>query len=220
MTEKSLFISKDLSEIKELETFCKKNGWQLNAHSFLSFQAVPFELPPSFDVLFFGSKRAIIYFLERYSIPKSIQIACVGKATEKELESKGYKASFSGKNAGAINELKVELKEWLGNRIVLFAQAHDSNRSFSQDLSPAQCHERIVYRTAIKGKKVEPSDFYVFTSPSNLKGFLEKNSIPQNGKIIAWGETTEKELIKNNLTCEYVLKTAGINELISFLRQR
>ena len=62
-------------------------------------------------------------------------------------------------------------------------------------------------------------DYYVFTSPSNLEGYLALNSLPKNAKVIAWGKTTEKACFKNSITPCYTLENATEKELVGKLIQ-
>jgi len=61
-------------------------------------------------------------------------------------------------------------------------------------------------------------DFIIFTSPSNVNGFLFDNSISDYCKIIAWGKTTENHLISKGFKVNYTLNTASENELIEILK--
>ena len=69
---KKLFISKPLEEVSELVDFCQLNGYELIAESFLSFKAIPFTTESPFDVVFFGSKRAVEFYLQHEKINDKI----------------------------------------------------------------------------------------------------------------------------------------------------
>lgn len=214
---KKIFISKPIIEIQELVEFCKENDFELVAHSFLSFMAIPFDFPVETNVVFFGSKRGVEYFIDQQSIPKNIEIACVGDGTANYLKSKGYNPSFIGEKSGKIDSVAKDFKSWLGNRKVVFAQAKNSNRSISSVINSTNATEISVYETIINSAKIEESDIYVFTSPSNVDGFLIENTISENSIIIAWGDTTEKHLIKNGFHVYQKLKSSSISELVRIL---
>ncbi len=215
---KKLFISKPIIEVQELVEFCKENDFELVAHSFLSFKAMPFKFPENTEVIFFGSKRGVEYFIDQQSIPENIEIACVGNGTANYLKSKGYNPSFIGEKSGKIDSVAEDFKTWLGDRKVVFAQAKDSNRSISSVINSLNSTEISVYETIINSATIEESDIYVFTSPSNVDGFLIENSISENSIIIAWGDTTEKHLIKNGIHCNYILDSSSVDELILYLK--
>lgn len=214
---KTIFISKPFDEVQELIEFCKENDFDFVAHSFLSFNAIPFEFPENTEVLFFGSKRGVEYFLNQQEIPNHIQIACVGKGTSNYLKSQGYNPSFIGEKSGEIESVAENFKSWLGNRKVVFAQAKDSNRSIAKEIDPTNSTEISVYETTIATSKIKASDIYIFTSPSNVDGFLIENRISENSIIIAWGNTTEKQLIKHGFKVHSKLKNSTISELIEIL---
>jgi uroporphyrinogen-III synthase len=215
---KTIFISKPIEEVQELVEFCNENDFELVAHSFLSFKAIPFEFPENTEVLFFGSKRGVEYFLNQQEIPKHIQIACVGKGTANYLKSKGYNPSFIGEKSGEIESVADDFKSWLGDRKVVFAQAKESNRSISSVINTSNSTEISVYETIINSEKIVESDIYVFTSPSNVDGFLLENSISEKSIIIAWGNTTENNLIKIGFHCNYTLDSSSVDELILYLK--
>jgi uroporphyrinogen-III synthase len=58
---------------------------------------------------------------------------------------------------------------------------------------------------------------YVFTSPSNLAAFLQKNRVPEAAKVIAWGNTTEKALRNSKVQVSRTLITAQLEELLEVL---
>jgi uroporphyrinogen-III synthase len=61
-------------------------------------------------------------------------------------------------------------------------------------------------------------DVLVFTSPSNVKGYLHNNKI-QHQKVVAWGKTTEEFLLKNAIQNVYCLNNATEKEVISYLEK-
>ena len=58
---------------------------------------------------------------------------------------------------------------------------------------------------------------YVFTSPSNLAAFLQKNQVPESAKVIAWGNTTEKALRNSKVQVSKTLIKAQLEELLEVL---
>lgn len=216
---KKLFISKPLEEVSELVDFCQLNGYELIAESFLSFKAIPFTTESPFDVVFFGSKRAVEFYLQNEKINDATLIACVGEATAKTIKLFGYNPSFIGEKAGDIASVAEDFKIWLKNKKVLFAQAKESNRSISKVLDSTQYQEISVYETIISSKKISSCDAYIFTSPSNARGFFFTNQITENKSVISWGTSTKQFLEENLITVNYTLTTASFSELIQTLRQ-
>ena len=93
---KQLFISKNDSEIDPFRSQFEELGFEVEGHSFLSFSGVEFEALQNYNVIFFGSPRAVIFFMEGSSIPEGVEVACIGDKTAELLESLGYIVSFRG----------------------------------------------------------------------------------------------------------------------------
>jgi uroporphyrinogen-III synthase len=213
---KQLFISKDIDELSELPAFCYQNNIKLIASSLIYFEPVPFILNSEFEVVFFSSIRAAHFFLENASIPKGVEIACVGMTTARKLTEKGFKISFIGNKSGRPDEVALEFAEWLGERKVLIPCSIQSKRTISSRVPINQLVEIEVYKTLSNCESIPPSDYYIFTSPSNLVSFLSCNSKPQ-GEIIAWGSTTKSFILESNLITSYTLEKSCEEDLINYL---
>lgn len=188
-----LFISRPAEELELLPEFCSYNNILLSAHSFLSFEDVSFQLERNYDIVFFASPRAARFFLNRVDCSQKL-IAVAGETTKKFIEKQGLAVHFSPANSGAIEESASEFAQWTNGRNVLFPTSDISHRSYTKRLDVEQFHSVQVYKTQISTQKTEFCDVYVFTSPSNLRGFLESNTIPHTAIVIAWGETTHQAL--------------------------
>ena len=213
---KSIFISKDLSEVTILQQFCLANNINLIAHSLIRFEAIPFEVNQTYDVLFISSIRAAEFFLKTEKIKPETIIACIGQITARKLEELGLKITFVGEKSGKPIEVAEEFKKWLGNRTVLIPQSNISKRTIGSHLPSSQCIEPIVYKTLSDCEVIPVCETYVFTSPSNVDSFLTCNEPPQ-GKVIAWGETTKKCIEEKSITVSNTLQTSGMEELIKLL---
>lgn len=213
---KTIFISKNRSEVAELEDFCSRNDLQLFAESLITFKAVPFTLDRSYDAVFFASIRAAEFFLKQTQLPPSCAIACIGQTTADKLATLGLHVDFIGEKAGKPDEVAGAFKAWLGTRTVLIPQSTVSKRSIASAINPAQCVEVVVYETCSACKKIPVCDTYVFTSPSNFESFLLCNEVPK-GKIIAWGETTKRAILKRGLEVDETLVYSEMGELVGML---
>ena len=213
---KSIFISKDVSEVAILQQFCLANNINLIAHSLIRFEAIPFQVNQSYDVLFISSIRAAEFFLKTKKIKPETAIACIGQITARKLEDLGLKISFVGEKSGNPIEVAEEFKKWLGNRTVLIPQSNISKRTIASLLPSNQSIEPIVYKTESDCKIIAVCETYVFTSPSNVESFLTCNEPPQ-GKVIAWGETTKKCMEAKGITVSNTLQKSEMEELIKIL---
>lgn len=214
---KRLFISKNSSETVQLGAFLNSKNIGLISHSFLHFEGIEFELESTYDIVFFTSPRSVIFFKAIYDVPKSVKIACTGSKTAELLKALGYTVDFKGEKSGDIQSVADSFEKWAEGRMVLFPISDLSLRTISSNLSPESVIEVEVYKTIIQGIKVAPSDYYVFTSPSNVQGFLMENQIPTEGKIIAWGTSTEEALVANGFKIDTTLIESSIDELIIVL---
>ena len=213
---KSIFISKDISEVAILQQFCLANNINLIAHSLIRFEAIPFQVNQTYDVLFISSIRAAEFFLKTEKIKHETVIACIGETTASKLEDLGIKISFVGEKSGNPIEVAESFKKWLGNRTVLIPQSNISKRTIGSLIPSNQCIEPIVYKTVSDCQEIPACETYVFTSPSNFDSFLTCNE-PPHGKVIAWGETTKKHIAAKGITVSNTLQKAEVGELIKLL---
>lgn len=215
-----VFISKNASEVGILNDYLISKGDSLIAHSFLHFSQIEFDpealgLEKEYDVIFFGSPRAVFFFKARIEIPETVKIACVGSKTADILNVISREAAFIGK--GDIITIADEFKDWCGDKTVLFPASSISLKTVSSKFSEDQKIEMETYSTEIIGSTIEKCDVYVFTSPSNVKGFLDKNSFPSDSEIIAWGKSTEEALESAGIKADLVLVNSSLEELIAYL---
>lgn len=214
----SIFITKNISETSDFHRFCQERGLELFAQSFIAFESVSavFRLPA--QVYFFSSKNGVDFFLLQHIIEANKKIACVGEATKKHLETLGYVVDFCGEKAGNPSEVGVQLNSWLDGRRVAFICSDISKKTVSNQIHTTQKEERVFYKTQLKLVKIEQHfTCYVFTSPSNVEGFLKLNKIPSNTSVIAWGKSTEQALVKRHIKPTFVLKEASFEELLSLI---
>ena len=223
MLSKKIFISKNASEIDPVRSQFNELGFEVDSHSFLSFSSVEsdshrVEIVRPYDVIFFGSPRAVIFFKASQSISESAEIACIGEKTAELLESLDYKVAFRGEKSGEPKVVAEEFRLFLGNRHVLFPVSDRSLKTVSSLIDESQKEEVVVYSTEVVGKLVGVSDVYVFTSPSNVDGFFLDNVIPEGAEVIAWGKSTEAALVLRDVTIDYCLKESGFEELLAYLK--
>lgn len=216
--ESCLLITKNLAELSSLTSFCKENNLELVAQSFIDFEIIKSPIPTDIQVLFFGSKRAAHFFLLQSEIPSNCQVACIGETTKIQLEKMGITVDFWGSQAGNPEVVAEELKLWLCGRKMHVALSDVSNRSMAKVLPKEQIVEIPVYKTKQLAIEINQKPTIIaFTSPSNLSGYLLKNSIPKNAHLIAWGKTTELALNNLGFQANHVLTYSTEHELVEYL---
>ena len=217
--KKKVLITKSIEDAGELLHYAIQNQIELIYHSFLSFEQIQISEIPELDVLFFSSKRAVDFLLKQQIVSARVQVACIGNATQHYLEDRGIRVDFAGSNSSRPQEVSKELHRWLNGRTCGLVTAEESQRTIATYLDESLIYYITPYRTVIHPDKLDTSmDVLVFTSPSNVKGFLQKNEI-HHQKVVAWGKTTEEFLLKNAIQNVYCLNNATEKEVISYLEK-
>lgn len=213
-----IFISKAEEEVPKLKTFCLDKDIDLVARSLISFEAIDFDCPSAYDVIFFSSPRSVRYFLDRCPLPDGISLACVGQGTAKELIQRKLPVSFQGKEADT-SKVARDFLQWCGERQVLFPVSNRSLRTVVDVFPENQRTILIAYQTKQEKRDIPSSDIYVFTSPSNVESFAE--SMRQSTKkalFIAWGPSTAKSLNSVGISTFRTLKESSEEALIDSLK--
>lgn len=175
----------------------QKNAFAVSGKSLIEIKRIQVKNIPAADWVFFSSKNAVKHFIGQKPDLKGKKFAVVGKATADELRKHGYRADFIGNS----NDTRITAKQFValaGSKKVLFPQAKGSIQSIQkQFIKKEQVINLIVYET-IKNTEtlIQDHAIYVFTSPSNVEGFLEKNKIPAEAKVVAMGNATSHALKK------------------------
>jgi uroporphyrinogen-III synthase len=221
MSNFSIFISRNQEDISELHTLCLRQNLKLISNSLIEFVETSFRISENWDVIFFPSPRAVDFFFRQdFRLDLSIKkIACAGKGTALALQKWVNKVDFLPKHPGKINEVQIEFAKWLEDRKVLFVGSNQSKKSVLLTISPIQYEFVQIYETRFKLEKIAPCQLYVFSSPSNVKSFIESNKFPYNFQVISWGQSTTNELIKNGIIPVYELKSGELSELIQYLKE-
>ena len=215
---RSILITKAQEDQGVLADYCKTHNIEIVYHSFLSFSPIELKKFPTSEVLFFSSKRAVDYFLKQTKISENTTVACIGESTKTHLNSKGIPVDFVGENAGQPETISKKFAHWLGEKTCTILLAKESKKTILKHLNLSKIECCIVYETHIHARKIEQEfDYITFTSPSNVEGYLKENIIPQQSKIIAWGETTKIYLLANRLEVYKTLKFSSENEIIEIL---
>ena len=215
---KSLYITRDLDDLFILQQYCSFGQIDLHAQSQITFEEVPFSIEKPFEVVFFSSVRAGRFFLRNYDGPLStLAFACIGEETAKRFN---IDFAFVGKEAGNPEKVAEKFKSWLGEKRLLIPHSSLSQKTIASIIPSSQCESICIYNTLLKPSVVPECDVYVFTSPSNLEAFLQVNKLPEHAKVIAWGNTTEKALLKARITPNLTLKNAQLEELIDVLSKQ
>ena len=214
---KRLFISKENSEIHKYIEDLHNKDFEVISFSFLKFAAIYASIQKSFQVIFFSSPRSVIFYLGQHQVPSGTALACSGQHTAEILTAMGHKADFVGEKSGDMKLVANELKSWCGNRNILFPVSNRSLGTVSNIFAPTKKEMLQVYETQLQSHKVSECTHYVFTSPSNVEGFLLENSLPEICTVIAWGKSTKNAIEAAGLKVDITLENGSMKELLEVL---
>lgn len=192
----SVLITRDLNEDSFFKKTLEGNDYTVNGISFIETRKVSFSNVPAADWIFFASSNAVDHFFEQQSeLKPKTKFGVIGKSTELTLKKYNRNAAF----VGSVNDTKAVGKKFakaVGAETVLFPQAKGGLRTIQQQFEDAsKLTDLVVYETVKKENvKLPDATILVFTSPSNVESFFEKNKIAPEQKTIAIGESTNKKL--------------------------
>jgi hydroxymethylbilane synthase len=190
----SVFITRGLRDNDLFKRVLEDNGFTVTGRSLIDMVPIPFKELPSAQWIFFSSKHAVKHFFDQKPKTEGAKLAAVGKGTSDMLRRYGKKADFIGYST----DTKLTGKQFAataGNAKVLFPQAKGSLRTIQQQFKPGQVIDLVVYETLKKNETpVDPADIMVFTSPSNVEAFFEKNNFLPDQKAVAMGDATGNAL--------------------------
>lgn len=198
-----IFISRDQREDDFFFQVLCANGCSVEGKALVEFRRVEIKKLPETDWIFFSSKQAVWNFFKQVQMKPGTKIGAVGKATSEELRRFNLRADF----IGGGNDTRSTARQFAaaaGRSKVLFPQAKGSVRSIQQQMPAAQVIDLIVYETIKRpADNISPADVLVFTSPSNVEAYLEKNKISKEQKIVAMGHATATTLKEKNFHSFY-----------------
>ena len=194
--KKSVFISRDAHENNNLNRWLTNLGFDVECKSLIDLKKLTIKELPKSDWLFFSSKHAVEFFFMQNPEIGNAKIGCMGKGTSQALREFGKRADF----IGTSTDTKLVGKQFaarVGAGKVVFPIARDSMRTIQwQFAKQDRLIDLPIYATLkVPHTVAENTDVLVFTSPSNVESYLEKNQILPHQKVIAMGESTEKTLI-------------------------
>lgn len=215
----TVFVSKKVTHPGLLDLIEKRNVKLIDT-SMISFEEAEFDCPKNseYDIVFFSSPRSVDYFLEKCELTSDTFIACIGKTTKKALLDNHIQVDFAGDRSGQPDDIARSFKQFVDSKKVLFPQSDRSNKSMQQQLPEEQILNLVVYITLLTPVKLqEKADILIFTSPSNVAAYIERNEVHPDQKVIAWGTTTEKFLKANGFNPDHVLERSSFDELTGYL---
>jgi uroporphyrinogen-III synthase len=163
---------------------------------FIDIQFEKIENTPSEEWVFFSSPNAVKSVLTQVVLPEEMKIAVLGEGTRLAVETFDRKADFVGQDADAAVVARAFSQD-LGVHNVWIPKSDKSLNRVEIQLPPEQVRSQITYRNTPVSKRLGITpDVLVFTSPSNVEGFLLENTIHANQCIISIGNTTKEYMLE------------------------
>ncbi|MEZ4721401.1 MAG: hydroxymethylbilane synthase [Flavobacteriales bacterium] len=193
-----VLITRKLEPHSYLKRAAQAFGFELCEKPFIRINHLPFKMPDvsSFDWVFFSSSNGVSAFLEHVSFDtiKHKKIAAFGEATARTLSNYVDHIDFTAK-IGQPEEVAQEFASFIGEETALFPSSTISIKSIASCLKPSQVTHIGCYETQTLISSADDYDAYIFTSPSNVGGFIESgNQIAAPAKVIAIGRSTADRL--------------------------
>lgn len=190
-----ILISRDLNNDSILRQWADEKDVTLIEQTFISFQSVDNLEIPKTDWIFFSSPTGLKLYIEHYEI-KAKKIGVYSEGTHRRLEEYGLFADYIGDSQKSSTFIgKDFFCSISSNEKVLFPSSQISMRGIVSQGNSKQVIELTSYHTNLQEFELDLSpDIIIFTSPSNVDGFLLKNHLTEDMKVIAFGSTTASHL--------------------------
>ncbi len=192
---RSVFITRNPNRFDLFSKSLRDNGFTVHSKALIDIRTITLKFVPKTDWVFFTSKNAVKHFFSQNPALGNPKFGCVGKSTAEALRRAGKKPDFIGYSTDTRMTGK-QFAATVGSGTVLFPQAKESMRSIQQQFSnSSQVIDVSVYETIRTNDVLVPEvDILVFTSPSNVEAFFEKNKVKTGQKIVGMGDATANAL--------------------------
>jgi len=201
----SVFISRDFRKNDFFKNCLEANGYKVFAQSLIEIKQIPMRKFVKTDWVFFSSKNAVKHFFEQKPDVEGTKFGAVGKSTAEEIRKFGKRADFIGDSANTKMTGK-KFSALVGSKTVLFPQAKASMKTIQLQLPKKEnVKDVVVYETIKHNVSSLPTavcQLLIFTSPSNVEAFFEKNKISSEQKVIAMGGATANALKKKGVKAD------------------
>ena len=211
---KKVYVTRNIREKDYLYRALKGIGYEVEGKSLIEFKPITFKELPETDWIFFSSKHAVKYFFSQKPNIGTVKIGCVGKGTADELRSYGYRAQFIGQSTDT-KLIGKQFASLAGNAKVLFPVAKESLKSIQNQFARKEnAIDLPVYATIKHSVEISAdTDIIVFSSPSNVEAYFEKNKLAAHQKAVAMGDATANALVKRKISEKNIAKPITFDDL-------
>lgn len=190
-----VFVTKNFKEHHYLPNALKNLGFEVSGQSLIELKEIQINEVPACDWIFFSSKNAVDFFFKQNPEVKNVKFGCISKQTAIELRQHNKRADFIGQSTDT-KLIGKQFSAVAGNAKVLFPIAKESMQSVQNQLTKKENAINLpVYQTLKHAVTIDENiSIVVFTSPSNVDAFFDKNKWKPGLKAVAMGEATGKAL--------------------------
>lgn len=217
---KTILVTRKLSADSLLIKWANKNKLNLIQQPFIEIAPIKNLEVPATDWIFFSSPQGVAVYLKNYAI-QAKYVAALSSGTAKELEKNNVAINFVGDAQKSTEEIGQDFFKLVNDKKhVLFPISSISLKKLASQGNKNQVINWVCYETNLVGQKINVSpDFIVFTSPSNVDGYLIENKIPESTQAIAIGNTTKNQLEKLGFKNVQVPTSTEEKDLIACLEK-
>jgi uroporphyrinogen-III synthase len=216
---KSILVTRSLRDDSLIRKWTAEKNIELIEKSFIETVAVTGLTIPKTDWIFFSSPQGVKLYFAHYKLVNQ-KVAALSNGTAAELYGHNVKADFIGADSKTTREIGNDFFNQIDStETVLFPLSDISKKNISSQKNTENVIELITYKTALVNEKMKDiPGIILFTSPSNVDGFLLSNKPELKTQIVAIGETTAARL--RELGIKEILVSASTNEkeLVKALR--
>jgi uroporphyrinogen-III synthase len=192
---KSILVTRSLKADSLIRKWAAEKNIELIEKSFIETVALTGLTIPTTDWIFFSSPQSVNLYFTHYKLLAK-KVAALSNGTAAELSSQNIKADFIGSDAKPTKEIGRDFFNQINStETVLFPLSDISKKNISSQTKTDTVIELITYKTALVSDKLNDiPGIILFTSPSNVDGFLLSNKPELKTQILAIGETTAARL--------------------------
>jgi uroporphyrinogen-III synthase len=216
---KSILVTRSLKADSLIRKWAAEKNIELIEKSFIETVAVTGLTIPKSDWIFFSSPQSVNLYFAHYKLAAK-KVAALSNGTAAELSNNNVKADFIGSDSKTTKEIGNDFfKQTKSAETVLFPLSDISKRNISSQVKTENVIELITYKTALVSDKLNDlPGVILFTSPSNVDGFLLSNKPELKTQILAIGETTAARLRELGMKDILVSDSTNEKELVKALR--
>ncbi|MBK6526132.1 MAG: uroporphyrinogen-III synthase [Crocinitomicaceae bacterium] len=216
---KSILVTRSLKADSLIRKWTGEKKIDLIEKSFIETVAITGLTIPETDWIFFSSPQSVNLYFAHYKLAAN-KVAALSNGTAAELSIRGIEVDFIGSDSKPTKEIGHDFFNQIkSTETVLFPLSDISKKNISSQVKTENVTELITYKTALVSDKLSDiPGIILFTSPSNVDGFLLSNRPELKTQILAIGETTAVRLRQLGMKDILVSESTNEKELVKTLR--